>query len=79
MINGENDYKIDKYNINRKFESKTNEQIQVNAIVEHKVFGKGKVLKIEGSGENSKLTIKFYNNVVKKLIFKYANLKLIEG
>ena len=79
LINGENDYKIDKYNINRKFESKTNEQIQVNAIVEHKVFGKGKVLKIEGSGENSKLTIKFYNNVVKKLIFKYANLKLIEG
>ena len=78
LINGENDYKIDKYNINRKFESKTNEQIQVNAIVEHKVFGKGKVLKIEGSGENSKLTIKFYNNVVKKLIFKYANLKLIE-
>ena len=79
LINGENDYKIDKYNINRKFESKTNEQIQINAIVEHKVFGKGKVLKIEGSGENSKLTIKFYNNVVKKLIFKYANLKLIEG
>ena len=79
LINSENDYKIDKYNINRKFESKTNEQIQVNAIVEHKVFGKGKVLKIEGSGENSKLTIKFYNNVVKKLIFKYANLKLIEG
>ena len=79
LINGENDYKIDKYNINRKFESKKNELIQVNAIVEHKVFGKGKVLKIEGSGENSKLTIKFYNNVVKKLIFKYANLKLIEG
>ena len=79
LINGENDYKIDKYNINRKFESKTNEQIKVNSIVEHKVFGKGKVLKIEGTGKNSKLTIKFYNNVVKKLIFKYANLKLIKG
>ena len=47
-------------------------------VTEHKVFGKGKVLNIEGVDENSKLTIKFYNNVTKKLILKYANLKLID-
>ena len=49
--------------------------INVNSIVEHNVFGKGKVLNIEGAGGSAKLTILFINNVTKKLIFKYANLK----
>ena len=79
LINRENNYKIDKYNKSRKVQSRSNNEIQVNSIVEHKVFGKGKVLKVEGAGENSKLTIKFYNNIVKKLISKYANLKIIKG
>ena len=79
LINSKNNYKIDKNSRSIKLESLSNNEIQVNNIVEHKVFGKGKVLKVEGLGENSKLTIKFYNNVVKKLILKYANLKLIEG
>ena len=79
MINSKNNYKIDKYNRSRNLKPFSNNEIQVNNFVEHKVFGKGKVLKIEGGGENSKLTIKFYNNVVKKLILKYANLTLIKG
>ena len=79
MISSTNNYKIDKYNRSRNLKPFSNNEIQVNNFVEHKVFGKGKVLKIEGGGENSKLTIKFYNNVVKKLILKYANLTLIKG
>ena len=79
LISSENNFKIDKYNTLRKIKSISSNEIQINYIVEHKVFGKGKVLKIEGTGENSKLTIKFYNNVVKKLISKYANLKIIKG
>jgi DNA helicase-2/ATP-dependent DNA helicase PcrA len=79
MISSGNNYKIDKFNRSRNLKPFSNNEIQVNNIVEHKVFGKGKVLKIEGGGENSKLTIKFYNNVVKKLILKYANLTLIKG
>ena len=79
MISSTNNYKIDKYNRSRNLKPVSNNEIQVNNFVEHKVFGKGKVLKIEGGGENSKLTIKFYNNVVKKLILKYANLTLIKG
>ncbi len=78
LINTENNYKIDKYNTFKKNKSISNIEIQINNIVEHKVFGKGKVLKVEGLGDNSKLTIKFYNNIVKKLILKYANLKIIE-
>ena len=55
-----------------------NNNIKVGNLVEHKIFGKGKVLYIDGQGENSKLTIKFYNNVTKKLILKYAKLKLLK-
>ena len=53
--------------------------IKINDKVEHKIFGKGKVVNIEGSGLNSKVTILFYNNERKKLIYKYANLKKIEN
>ena len=60
-----------------KLAKQTNENISSGYIVEHKIFGKGKVLSVEGTGENSKLTIKFFNNVTKKLILKYAKLKLI--
>jgi DNA helicase-2/ATP-dependent DNA helicase PcrA len=42
--------------------------------VEHKLFGKGKILAVEGIGGNAKLTIVFSGNVRKKIIAKYANL-----
>ena len=51
--------------------------IKINSIVEHKIFGKGKVTNIEGDGLNSKITVLFYNNERKKLIYKYANLKVL--
>ena len=42
--------------------------------VEHKLFGRGKILAIEGSGDTAKLTIRFSGNIRKKLILKYAKL-----
>ena len=39
---------------------------------------KGKVENVEGSGINAKLTILFFNNTRKKLIYKYANLEVIK-
>ena len=42
--------------------------------VEHKLFGKGKVIAVEGGGDTAKLTILFSGNVRKKLIAKYAKL-----
>ena len=41
--------------------------------VEHKLFGKGKILAVEGVGGTAKLTILFSGNVRKKIIAKYAN------
>ena len=42
--------------------------------VEHKLFGKGKIMSVEGVGDTAKLTICFRGNVRKKLIAKYAKL-----
>ena len=46
-------------------------------IVQHSLFGKGKIIYVEGSGAESKLTVIFHGNVQKKLIAKYANLKIV--
>ena len=60
-----------------KEKNKNLNEIYIGSNVEHKVFGKGKVINIEGIGTNAKITATFRNNVTKKLIFKYANLKII--
>ena len=51
--------------------------IKINQIVNHKIFGKGKVVNLEGMGPNTKFTIMFFNNTKKKLIYKYANLEIV--
>ncbi|MEE9166891.1 MAG: UvrD-helicase domain-containing protein [Candidatus Neomarinimicrobiota bacterium] len=43
--------------------------------VEHKIFGKGMVISVDGSGEAQKISVMFRGNFRKKLIAKYANLK----
>ena len=50
----------------------------IGSQVEHKLFGRGEILSIEGSGETTKLTIKFSGNIRKKLISKYAKLVHIQ-
>ena len=54
------------------------DEIKKGSLIEHKMFGKGEIVNIEGMGENSKITILFTNNITKKFIFKYANLKIIK-
>ena len=46
-------------------------------IVEHSLFGRGRIINVEGSGAESKLTVIFHGNLQKKLIAKYANLKIV--
>ncbi len=45
--------------------------------VEHIRFGKGKVLKIEGVGQDKKAEIDFQNGGIKKLLLRFAKLKLL--
>lgn len=48
---------------------------KVGQRVKHPEFGEGKILEREGSGENYKITVRFTNGQVKKLLVKYANLQ----
>ena len=45
--------------------------------VAHLRFGKGKVLKIEGVGQDKKAEIDFENGGIKKLLLRFAKLKLL--
>jgi DNA helicase-2/ATP-dependent DNA helicase PcrA len=45
--------------------------------VEHMRFGKGKVLSIEGAGQDKKAEIDFETGGIKKLLLKFAKLKLL--
>jgi len=59
-------------------QEKSNEgEFAVNDIVEHKLYGQGRIIFIKGIGDNSKISIKFRGNETKKFIKKYANLKKI--
>jgi DNA helicase-2/ATP-dependent DNA helicase PcrA len=51
-------------------------KITVGNIVSHSRFGKGEVLKMEGTGANIKATIKF-NIGIKNLLLQYAKLKVL--
>ncbi len=44
--------------------------------VDHPTFGRGKIINVEGKGENQKLKILFKDGVERKLFVKYANLSI---
>ena len=52
--------------------------IKINDIVFHERFGKGEVKQIELDGENSRATISFNNSGEKKVLLKFAKLKVIK-
>ena len=52
-------------------------QLSENCVIEHERFGVGKVLRVEGSGENTKATVQFSNVGVKQLLLKFARFKVI--
>lgn len=46
--------------------------------VEHLKFGKGIVTNVSGSGENTKVEVRFCDGNVRKLILKYAGLRILD-
>jgi DNA helicase-2/ATP-dependent DNA helicase PcrA len=51
------------------------ENFRIGQPVYHPTFGKGKVLSLEGSGDKTKISVHFKEqDIIKKLIKKYANL-----
>ena len=51
--------------------------LSVGVTIEHQRFGIGKVLNLEGSGENAKATVEFRNAGTKQLLLKFAKFKVI--
>ena len=52
--------------------------IKINDVVYHERFGKGEVKQIEEDGENSRATINFNNSGEKKVLLKFAKLKIVK-
>ena len=46
-------------------------------VIEHQRFGVGTVIKVEGSGENTKASVAFKNAGTKQLLLKFAKYKVI--
>jgi DNA helicase-2/ATP-dependent DNA helicase PcrA len=51
-------------------------RIGPGSTVEHAKYGRGTVLRLEGTGEDTKLTVSFPGYGLKKLIAKYAGIKV---
>jgi len=51
--------------------------LAVNTVVEHVRFGKGYITKIEGIGADTKAEINFENGGLKKLLLRFAKLKVL--
>ena len=51
--------------------------LSIGVPIEHQRFGIGKVLNLEGSGENTKATVEFRNTGTKQLLLKFAKFKVI--
>ncbi|MEN1785623.1 MAG: UvrD-helicase domain-containing protein [Bacteroidota bacterium] len=56
-----------------------NVNISVGNMVNHTRFGKGKVLKIEGNGNDKKAEIQFEGGNVKKLLLRFAKLEVLDA
>ena len=52
--------------------------ININDNVFHERFGKGKVIEIEYDGNNSRATINFQNSGQKKVLLRFAKLKILK-
>ena len=56
----------------------SNDSLAVGSVIEHQRFGIGRVLNIEGTGENKKATVEFRVAGTKQLLLKFAKYKVIQ-
>ena len=55
-----------------------NASLHAGQTIEHERFGMGTVLRVEGTGENVKATIRFENVGEKQLLLRFARFKVVE-
>ena len=66
-----------KSDTNKNFNAK-DANLTEGTMVEHVRFGKGKILKLEGVGADTKAEIDFENGGLKKLMLRFAKLKILD-
>ncbi len=59
-------------------DSNAQEELQEGMVIEHQRFGIGTVIKVEGTGENTKATVEFKNTGIKQLLLKFAKFNIIK-
>ena len=64
-------------NSDTSFEPSDTSELQAGMQVEHAKFGQGKVVAVEGSGPNKKATVFFPGAGQKKLLLRFAKLKVL--
>ncbi len=55
----------------------TTNSLREGTVIEHQRFGVGRIVKMEGSGENAKATVDFQNVGVKQLLLKFSRFTVI--
>ncbi len=55
-----------------------NVELEEGSLVNHTRFGKGKVLKIEGQGNDKKAEVQFEKGDIKKLLLRFAKLEVVK-
>ena len=58
-------------------ESQEQPTLKIGSLVQHEVFGKGKILHLTGNGEAAKAVVLFQSVGQKNLMLKFAHLKLL--
>ncbi len=53
------------------------DDFRVGDMIEHAIFGLGKIMALSGSGENQRVGVVFKDGIKKKLIVKFAKLKKV--
>lgn len=61
-----------------KTDPETIASVSEGCVIEHDRFGVGTVLRMEGTGENAKITVDFRNIGVKQLLVKFARFKIVK-
>ena len=61
----------------RSLDSQPQISLKEGAIIDHQRFGRGTVVKIEGSGENQKATVNFDSTGTKQLLLKFARYTIV--
>jgi DNA helicase-2/ATP-dependent DNA helicase PcrA len=54
----------------------TKKKVGPGSTIDHAKYGRGTIMRLEGSGEDAKLTVSFPGYGLKKLIAKYAGIKV---